>query len=296
MFFDEVVHQQRDVLRPLAERRHGDREDVQAVPQVGPEAARVHLIVEFPVGGRDQAHVGLQRHVAPDALELAVLNGAQQFGLEVEGQFANLVEEQRAVVGNLEAAPALRVGAGERPFLVAEQLALDERRRQRRAVQRDERAGPARARVVNRLRDETLADAGLALQQHGARGGRHLLHLRHDVAHHVARREQALDAALQLQLLPHVGVVGLEPVAQLPDLLEGAPQILLGPLSRGHVAVRAADAQVGAVLADDRRADMVDPPRLARRCANAEFQPDRHRRTRPRHGDAPSSPPGPRRR
>ena len=227
VFLDEMVHQERDVFGPLAERGHRDREDIQAVPQVGPETARAHLVVEPPVGGRDQAHVGLQRDVAPDALELAVLDGAQQLGLEVEGQFADLVEEERAVVGDLEAAPALRVGAGERPFLVAEQLAFDERRRQRRAVQRDERAGLAGARVVDRLRDETLADAGFPLQQHGARRGRHLLHLGHDVAHDVARREEALDAAFQLQLLPHVGIVGLEPVAQLPDLLEGATQVVL---------------------------------------------------------------------
>ena len=110
VLLDEVIDEQRDVFGPLAERRHGDREHIQPVPQVRPEPARAHLLVEDPVRGCDESHVGLQRHVAPDALEFAVLDGAQQLGLQVERQFADLVEEQRAVVGDLEPAAPLSRG------------------------------------------------------------------------------------------------------------------------------------------------------------------------------------------
>ena len=73
------------------------------------------------------AHVGAQRLVAADAPELARLEHAQQLRLHVEGQLADLVEEQRAAVGVLERALARRDGAGERAALVPEELALDER-------------------------------------------------------------------------------------------------------------------------------------------------------------------------
>ena len=70
----------------------------------------------------------------PDALELAVLEHPQQLGLQVERQLADLVEEQRAAVRDLEPTFPHPGRAGERALLVPEQLALDQRRRHRRTV------------------------------------------------------------------------------------------------------------------------------------------------------------------
>ena len=75
----------------------------------------------------------------PDALELAFLQDPQQLGLQFQRQIADLVEEQRPAVRQLEPALPRRDGAGERAALVAEQLAFDQRRRQRRAVDADQR-------------------------------------------------------------------------------------------------------------------------------------------------------------
>ena len=58
--------------------------------------------------GGDHAHVGLDRLVAADAIELAVGQHAQQARLQLERHVADLVEEQRAALGLLEAAAALR--------------------------------------------------------------------------------------------------------------------------------------------------------------------------------------------
>ena len=76
---------------------------------------------------------------AADALDLALLDRAQQLGLQVEPQIADLVEEQRAAVGQLELADALLQRAGERALLVAEQRALDQLARNRGEVDGDER-------------------------------------------------------------------------------------------------------------------------------------------------------------
>ena len=54
-------------------------------------------------------------------------------------QIADLVEEERAAIGELELADALLQRTGERALLVAEQRALDEIARNRRHVHGDER-------------------------------------------------------------------------------------------------------------------------------------------------------------
>ena len=61
------------------------------------------------VGGGDHAHVDAARRRAADAQHLALLQHAQQLGLEVGADLADLVEEQRAAVGALEAAGARRL-------------------------------------------------------------------------------------------------------------------------------------------------------------------------------------------
>ena len=53
-----------------------------------------------------------------------LLERAEQLGLHVLLQLADLVEEQRAAVGELELAELLAHGAGERALLVAEQRRL----------------------------------------------------------------------------------------------------------------------------------------------------------------------------
>ena len=109
---------------------------------------------------------------APQSLDLALLESAQQLRLQLERHVADLVEKQRALVRQLEPADLLREGARERPLLVAEPLALEQPRRRGGAVHRHERPAPALARRVNGPRDQLLARAGLAEQQdRGVRRG-----------------------------------------------------------------------------------------------------------------------------
>src|SRR5438093_1379639 len=82
---------------------------------------------------------------APQALELLFLQDAQQFGLQLAGNVADFVEKKRALVGQLESADLLGDGASERPFLVPEQLALQQSHRNCRAIQLDECALAASA-------------------------------------------------------------------------------------------------------------------------------------------------------
>ena len=128
----EELGELREVLGALAQRRQLDRDDVEPVVEVLAEPAFLHRLLEVDVGGGDQAELGLDRLGAADALDLAFLNRAQQLGLQVEPQVADLVEEQRAVRRELELAELLAVRAGERAALVAEQRALGQLARESR--------------------------------------------------------------------------------------------------------------------------------------------------------------------
>ena len=61
------------------------------------------------------------------------------FACSAERELADLVQEHRAALGGLEPALLLHDGAGERAALVAEQLALEQRLGDRRAVDGDKR-------------------------------------------------------------------------------------------------------------------------------------------------------------
>ncbi len=104
---------------------------------------------------------------AADPAEFALLEHAQKLHLQLDRHVADLVEEERAAAGGLEAADAAFVGAGERAALMAEELAFEEVARDRRAVQRHERAAPARRVHVDGACDQLLAGAALALDEDG---------------------------------------------------------------------------------------------------------------------------------
>ena len=96
--------------------------------------------LEIAVGRGDDAHVDAHVLAAAEPREHAVLQHLQQLGLQRRAHLADLVEEHRPVVGELELAGLVLDGAGERAALETEELGLEQLGRQRRAVDLDERA------------------------------------------------------------------------------------------------------------------------------------------------------------
>ena len=85
--------------------------------------------------------------VLADGQHLALLDDAEELGLELERQLADLVEKQGPAAGGAHQAGVGLAGAGEGAAHVAEELALDELRADRRAVDGDELAAAAREPV-----------------------------------------------------------------------------------------------------------------------------------------------------
>ena len=118
------------------------------------------------MGRAEDPHVDLDLTIATHPAEAAVVEEAQQFGLQVRRHLADLVEKYRALVGQLQqprlAAP---LRAGEGAGGVAEQLAFGQALRQCRAVQRQERRAAPGTDGVAGTGHQFFAGAGFALDQ-----------------------------------------------------------------------------------------------------------------------------------
>ena len=143
----EIGDQPRKIVEAFAQRRHADRKDVQPEEQILAKLAAADARLEIAMGRGEDADVDAARLDAADTLERALLQHAQQLHLHVEAHVADLVEKQRAAVGELEPADASGDRARERAFLVAEELALEQLARDRAAIDRNERRVLARPRA-----------------------------------------------------------------------------------------------------------------------------------------------------
>ena len=171
-------------------------EHVEAVVQILAEAAVLHRTLQIDVGGGDDPHIDPQALGGADADDGLFLQEAQQAGLQVERQVADLVEEQNALVGGLDVADLALAGASERALLVAEQFGVDQVRRDRAAVHRHEGTARARRVLVDGARDQFLAGARFAADQDRRIDGDDLLDLPIELDHLRAEPGHAEAAAL----------------------------------------------------------------------------------------------------
>ena len=141
------------------------------------------------------------------------------------------------LLGRLDEPLLVRARARERAFHVAEELRLEQRLRQRAAVERDERTIAPQRIEVDGARHPFLAGARLAGHEHRAVGardlldqledGEHLLAAADDVRELVRRAERALQQHVllpQLALLERVADLDLQlvDVERLAEVVVGA--------------------------------------------------------------------------
>src|SRR5262249_41550479 len=132
-----------------------------------------------------------------------IFDNAQQLRLRRQRHFADLIEQQRAVLRNLEASRPAFARASERSLLMPEKLAFDQRLWQRGAVDRDKRAIVPRAQTMNRARDHLFAGAALAGDKDAGFARRGLPQQREDLLHarrasdHLAENTLVAQVALE---------------------------------------------------------------------------------------------------
>src|ERR1019366_7278666 len=146
----------------VAQRRHLDVEDVEAVEEVTAQMAALHRLLRILVGCCDNAYVDRRFGFTPKAAEFTVLEHAEQLGLGGGGHLTNLVEQQCPFFSQFETSGASLNGSSERSFFVAEDLALDQRLRDGGAVDCNKWLVSAGTQVVQAARNQFLAGTALA--------------------------------------------------------------------------------------------------------------------------------------
>src|SRR5438270_8113570 len=197
----EVISKKIDVAAARAKRRHLQRQHIQSIEEIFAEVARLHLRFEILVRRGDHAHIHFDGLLAADALKRLLLQNAQHFRLRLETHVADLVEEERAAVGELELSFPLVDRAGEGALAMTEQFRLDQLFGNRRAVDVDERLIGARRQSMQRSRDDLFAAAVFAVDQHAARRRRRAANLLLEFFHRLAfADEQLFERELATQI------------------------------------------------------------------------------------------------
>ena len=149
----------------------------------------------------NHAYVDVQSLITAEALELPLLQNAQELDLDIGRNVADLVEHDCAGVGEFEFAGLGYIRAGKGPFLVAEQLALHQVLGQSGAVDFDERPVFARGVKVYGAGNQILTDAALAGEEDGGARGRHAHHSGENLLHPRTASDNVVPTILAPQLL-----------------------------------------------------------------------------------------------
>ena len=238
------MRQQHRIALAFAQRRDVDHDLGQAVIQVFTKPAFADLGFQVLVGGADHPHIDRNLLAPTDALDLALLQEAQQLGLQGMRQIADFIEHQGAAVGGLDLADGGLAGPGERAALIAKQLAFEQRLGDRCAVDGD-KFSAAFGRLVQALRQHLFASAALAQQHHGGGAGGHALDHAAGAQHLGVTGEQAAQGVGLVQRLqtPVLGLQFEQPERavnrQSQQLrLEGLGKKVVGPQRNGAQRIR----------------------------------------------------------
>src|SRR5262245_5192715 len=160
-----VFSQQQNVVSALAQGRQVNLNHRKAVVKIKSKPPRIALGFQVTIGSCDNTHVERQILQSAYAAKRPLFQDPKQFCLQPQLKLAYLVQEERAALRLLEQAFFAPLRVVESAFLVSEQFALDQGRRDRRAIDGDEWLIGARRSVMDRFGDEVLARAAFAEQQ-----------------------------------------------------------------------------------------------------------------------------------
>ena len=121
-FLQQVFGEQGQILHAFAQWWKDDVDHVQPVVQILPEFAVLHHGFQVSVGRGNDACRGMQGLRSADSFIGAFLKHAQQFGLQVQGQFTQFVQKQGTFCGKFKLAGLAPVGPGEAAFLMAKKF------------------------------------------------------------------------------------------------------------------------------------------------------------------------------
>src|SRR5262249_51056430 len=172
VFAYEVTHQSRYIALAVAQRRDRDGKDIEAIKEVAAELLGRNHLRQVAIGGGEDTNIRLLCAHATQALELPLLQGAQEFRLQLKRDIAYLVKKEGAAVGQLHAPDLLCDRPCESALFVPKQLAFQQAGWDGGAVEFYEGAAPAAAGIVNGARNQLFAGSCLTKDEYsGIRSG-----------------------------------------------------------------------------------------------------------------------------
>src|SRR5262245_42196548 len=109
----EMRHERRNIVQPLAHGRQREADHVNAMEQILTQATGPNELVHVPVRGDDDANVDRDGAYAADPPELPVVEHLEELRLHPRRHVGELIEEERAAICELEHALPLVRGTGE---------------------------------------------------------------------------------------------------------------------------------------------------------------------------------------
>jgi hypothetical protein len=91
------------------------RKTFDAIKEIGSEVFFLDHLRQIAVRGRNQPDVRSDGRRAAEPFEFLFLKYSQQFGLQLQGNVSNLIQEKSTLVGEFETSDTLRDGARKRP-------------------------------------------------------------------------------------------------------------------------------------------------------------------------------------
>src|SRR5712692_2206077 len=198
-----------------------DGKDIQAVEEVSAKLLVLNHGGQIAVRRSDQTGVGAKCTCASQSLELPLLKDPQELRLQLERNLPDLVQKHRSLMCQFEAPDALRDGSSKSASFVTKEFAFEEPGWDGSAIQLHEGVRAAWAEVVNRARDQFLASAGLAVNQHRGTGRGDRLDLAEDSAKGFATADDLFEALLGPDFIFEIQLLLRELVLEVGNLTIG---------------------------------------------------------------------------
>src|SRR4029077_14740112 len=115
---NKMFNKRRNIFSARTQWWQRDWKHIQAIVEIAAKFVSLYHFSQISVCRSDEANVHLMGPAAPQALEFLLLQDAQQFGLQRQGNVSHLVQKQSPFVSQFETANLLRYGARKSAFLV----------------------------------------------------------------------------------------------------------------------------------------------------------------------------------
>src|SRR5437899_6002445 len=160
-----VLCEANEIRSPVAQRRHLDSDDVEPEIKIFAESAIGDAFLEVATGGGDDAHLGFARDIFAEPLIFTFLKQTEQFGLNLDREIADFIEEQGAARGDFDFAPMVAHCASEGAFDMAEKVAFEQLFGEAGTTDSDERFIRQMALLVNGAGDNAFSSTAFTHEQ-----------------------------------------------------------------------------------------------------------------------------------